>query len=239
MDPKQLIDQLLRGQAGSGAASQLGALKQRFETSGLNSFGGGAAVGGVLGLLLGGKKVKKLAGGALGYGGAAMLGALALRAWQNYSQGQVPQGAAAPPTPEQLAAIPPASLPHAQPAGDGTPFERVLMQAIVGAARADGHLDANEQRHVFAEVERLGLDAAEKAQVFDLLNRPADLSGFSPAIGTEAQRAEIYLAARLATDADHPAERAYLDALASRLGLPDALRTHVDLQANTVMAGRD
>ena len=68
--------------------------------------------------------------------------------------------------------------------------------------------------------------------MFDLLARPLDLSRLNASVGSEAQRAEVYLAARLAIDADHPGERAYLDALAARLQLPPALRAHLDGQAS-------
>jgi uncharacterized membrane protein YebE (DUF533 family) len=126
--------------------------------------------------------------------------------------------------------VPAAQLPHALPASDGSPFELLLMRAMIGAAKADGHVDAQEQQHVFEQVERLGLDADSKAAVFDLLSQPLDMARLDASIGNEAQRAEIYLAARLATDGSHPGERAYLDALAGRLQLPPQLRAHLDSQ---------
>lgn len=236
-DAKTLLDQMLGGpSAGGQSEGQPGGVgdmarnaQQKFRQSPLNSFGGGAAVGGLVGLLLGGKGIRKMAGGALGYGGAAVLGALALRAYQNYQQGKSAQ-AAAPITPAELAAVPASQLPHALPAPDGTPFELLLMRAMIGAAKADGHVDAQEQQHLFEQVERLGLDASAKAAVFDLLSRPLDFSTLDASVGNEAQRGEIYLAARLATDGNHPAERAYLDALAARLALPAPLRSHLDSQ---------
>ena len=99
---------------------------------------------------------------------------------------------------------------------------------MVGAAKADGHIDAKEQRRLFAEVERLGLDADAKAYIFDLLTHDVDLYDLARAATTPEQGAEIYLAARLAIDADEPAERAYLDALATRLRLPAELRATLD-----------
>ena len=44
-------------------------------------------MGGILGLLLGSKKVRKMTGGLVGYGGAAAIGALAHKAYQNWQQG--------------------------------------------------------------------------------------------------------------------------------------------------------
>ncbi len=118
------------------------------------------------------------------------------------------------------------------PAANDSPFELALVRAMVGAAKADGHIDAKEQRRLFAEVERLGLDADAKAYIFDLLTHDVDLYDLAAAATTPEQGAELYLAARLAIDADEPAERAYLDALATRLRLPAELRATLDATLN-------
>jgi uncharacterized membrane protein YebE (DUF533 family) len=217
-DPKQLLDQVLGGQALGGARNRLD------QMSGSGGFMSGAATGGLLGLLLGSKKVRKMTGGALGYGGAAVVGALALKAYQNYQQNK----AATPVSPTALAAVPAEALPHALPAADGGSFQLVLIRAMVGAAKSDGHIDANEQQRLFSEVERLGLDSEAKAYVFDLLQQPVDLNAIASAVATPEQGAEVYLASRLAMDPDHPAERAYLDGLAARLKLPVELRKHLE-----------
>jgi len=219
IDPKQLLDQVLGSGAAGNARNAGREIVDRLDaTKGSKAFAGGAVAGGLLGLLMGGGR--RHGGGLLGYGGAAALGALALQAYQNY---QIKQGASLPP-----GDFAPAAMPHANPAADGTPFELVLVRAMVGAAKADGHIDATEQRRLFAEVERLGLDADAKAYIFDLLTQEVDLYDLASAATTPEQRAEIYLAARLAIDPDEPAERAYLDALASRLGLPPELRASLD-----------
>ena len=224
IDPKQLLEQVLGSNVAGNARSAGGQIRDRLdEMSGSKGFASGAVTGGLLGLLLGGNKMRKLAGGAVGYGGAAVIGALALQAYQNYQRQQASnRGAPAP------ANLDPYALPHAQPAADGSPFELTLVRAMVGAAKADGHIDAAEQRRLFAEVERLQLDAEAKAYVFDLLTHDVDLKSLVDAVRTPEQGAELYLAARLAIDPDEPAERAYLDALAARLRLPAELRSSLD-----------
>ena len=217
-DPQRLLDQVL-GQgigdqaraAGRGFGSRLDAM------GGRRGFAGGAVAGGVLGLLLGGGR--RRGGGLLGYGGAAVLGALALKAYENYQRQQA--GGRSMDAPSGL-------MPHAQPAADGSPFELALVRAMVGAAKADGHIDAAEQQRLFAEVERLGLDAEAKAYVFDLLRHDIDIASLVAAVRSPEQGAELYLAARLAIDADQPAERQYLDTLATRLALPAELRMSLD-----------
>lgn len=224
MDPKKLLEQVLGGGVANGARGAGRQIQDRLnQAGGTHAFAGGALTGGLLGLLLGGKGARKLAGGALGYGGAAALGALALQAYQTYKQQQ-----ANPSQPSPLPAHDELALPHLQPSADGGSFELVLVRAMVGAAKADGHIDGAEQRRLFSEVERLGLDADSKAQVFDLLTKDVDLATLAAAVSTPEQGAELYLAARLAIDPDEAAERAYLDALASRLRLPAELRAQLD-----------
>ncbi len=105
---------------------------------------------------------------------------------------------------------------------------------MISAAKADGHVDAEEQRRLFAEVERTGLDSEAKAFVFDLLSKPVDLASLATAVATPEQGAEVYLASRMAIDPDVAEERAYLDALSAQLKLPAELRSQLDAQAATV-----
>jgi uncharacterized membrane protein YebE (DUF533 family) len=230
IDPKQLLEQVLGGNVG-GAGRDLRTQLDR--ASGSQGFAGGAVAGGLLGMLLGGGRKRGFGGGI----GSAVLGALAMQAYntyqQNRSRGRDDQ---MPPSFDRQASFDQQLLPHARPAADGSPFELTLVRAMVGAAKADGHIDAAEQRRLFAEVERLGLDAEAKAYVFDLLTRDVDLQSLAAAVSSPEQGAELYLAARLAIDADQPAERAYLDALAQRLRLPAELRATLDAAPSTTAA---
>jgi uncharacterized membrane protein YebE (DUF533 family) len=208
-----------------------------FGLPGGGSFAGGAAAGGLLGLVLGNKKLRKMGGGVLSHGGAAVLGALAYRAWQNWQQGQAPATAPTVTPSPNATTTDERFLPSAAPAADGQPFELALVRAMIGAAKADGHIDAEEQRAIFAQVERAGLDAEAKAFVFDALAAPVTVADVAAAARTPEQAAEIYLASRLAIDPDEPAERAYLEALAHRLALPPGLAAHLDRQAEGALAG--
>lgn len=252
-DPKQLLDQVLGGGNAAGGRGGLGGLgglggalgglggpggvaqqvRGRLDSmGGTGGFAGGAAVGGLLGMLLGGGK---RGGGLMSYGTAAAVGALALHAYQAYQRGQAAQSTP-PMNPAQVQSTPAHVLPHAAPAADGGAFELVLIRAMVGAAKADGHMDATETQALFGQVERLGLDSEAKGYVFDLLNKPVDLDSIAGAVATPEQAAEVYLASRLAIDPDQPAEQSYLDALAARLKLPSELRAHLDQQAATAPA---
>ncbi len=245
IDAKSLLDRFLgpnsQGQIGKvlgqfGDASAPGASRPAPappSRGGLPAgFIGGAASGGLVALLLGGKKKKGL-GGVLSHGGAAALGALAYRAWQNWQQGQTPSSA-----PIATAADVQATDASFQPLHAAPDFSLSLIRALIGAAKADGHIDADEQRAIFTHVEQAGLDAEAKAFVFDALSQPTDLGAIAAGATTQEQAAELYLAARLAIDVDHPAERAYLDALAHRLKLPPPLIQHLSAQGDAALAGR-
>jgi len=215
---------------GPGAASQFDLGDTARQVLGrVGGVGGVAAAGGLLAVLLSGKKRR---GGLLSHGGAAVLGALAHRAWQNWQSGQPP--AAAPVAgPQDAAAVDARFLPGSQPLPAGTePFELSLIRAMIGAARADGHIDAQERGRIFEHVEKAGLDPEAKAFVFDTIDAPIGVREVAAGARSQEQAAELYLASRLAMDPDEPAERAYLQALAHRLQLPADLVAHLDRQAD-------
>ncbi len=240
MDPTRLLDQFLGADAKAALGQAGGLAREKMGTIGpLGGLAGGAAAGGLVALLLGSKKVRKMAGGVVGYGGAAALGALALKAYQNWQEGKsvtgAPRSAPAELRHSPATALPSATPPSATSAAEGRPFELSLIEAMIGAAKADGHVDADEQKLLFTQVERMGIDAEAKAFVFDALARDADLSRIASAASTPEQASELYLVSRLAIDPDHPAERAYLEALAYRLGLPLDLVAHLERQAEAAL----
>lgn len=192
------------------------------------NFAGGAVAGGILGLLVGNKKARKMAGGLIGYGGAAAAGALAFKAYQNWQQGK--QVATAPvATPADLNNVDPRFIPAPESNGNNN-FALTLITAMIAAAKADGHIDAREQTVIFEHVEKLSLDAESKGFVFDALRQPVDLATIVAKVQGVEQASEVYLVSRLVADGDHPAERMYMEALAHRLNLPKDLVAHLDHQ---------
>lgn len=238
MDASKLLNQFLGGggnDAGAGGSGGLGDMGRSIAGR-AGGFGGGMAAGGLLGLVLGNKKARKMAGGVAGYGAAAAVGALAFKAFQNWQGGKTAETAPVA-TDSEMAATPPAVFqPDAAQGADGEAFQLALIRAMIGAAKADGHVSAAEQTLLFENVERMGLDAEGKAFVFDALVKDVDMAEIANAASCQEQAAELYLAARLAIDPDHPAERAYLEALAHRLNLPADLVSHLNRQVDAKMA---
>ena len=209
---------------------------------------GGLAAGGLLGVLMGNKKARKtvgkVAGGAVGLGGAAILGAVAFNAYKNWQsgkdtpQGSAPTGSVNPARPGQSA---PAHIPHTpadaanfdpikSTAADGSPFQLALVKAMIAAANADGHIDAKEQAAIFDSVNKLELEASNKAVIFDTLQNPPEIGEIAGLAKGLEQTSEIYLVSRMAIDPDRPSEKAYLYDLAVMMSLPQELVAHLEHQ---------
>lgn len=197
------------------------------------SFAKGAATGGLLGLLVGGKKTRKMAKTAATYGGVALVGGLAYKAWQNHKASQQPntqQPHMHQPQTQQPQALP---LP---PAGTGfmpeTPeaeetLARALLRAMVAAAKADGHIDSAEQTRIFERMGAMPLSNDDKAFVMDELRAPLDIDAVAAGATNQEEAAEIYAASLLAIDPEGPAEKGYLGMLGARLRLEPGLIDHL------------
>lgn len=178
------------------------------------------AAGLAAGMLLSGGGLGKLAGNAVKLGAVAAVGGLAYNAWQNYQNGQ--QGNTAAPASSQDAFIPPASDVRGQ-----EELGKSLVRAMIAAAKADGRIDADEKEAIFGKLETMNLSAEEKAWVFDELSTPLDINAVVARADTPEHATEIYAASLVAITADTASERAYLDALASKLRLAPALVSEI------------
>ncbi|ARP98913.1 tellurite resistance TerB family protein [Pseudorhodoplanes sinuspersici] len=203
--------------------------------SNLGGIGGGALAGGLAALLMGSKSGRRMAGSALQLGGMAVVGALAYKAYQNWQSGKTVTQSTVPST----LPPPPADTPFL-PAREAEQqsLSRHLLRAMIAAAKSDGHVDAKEQAAIFAEMDKLPLDADDKAFVIDEMRRPLDVDAVADAARTPEEAASIYTASLLAIDVDNPSERAYLGLLAARLNLDDALvkHLHASVEGATVPA---
>lgn len=237
-DAKSLLDQFMGGQnqgGNQGGQQGFGGNRGAFGQGGgdllsqagniLGGFGGGALTGGLAGLLLGSKGGRKLAGNALTYGGMAVAGALAYRAYQNYQAGKQASPAAAAEVP---LLPPPANTPfNPVQEADQQSLARNLLRAMIAAAKADGHIDAAEQANIFAQMDKMNVGAEDKVFVMDELRAPLDVDAVARCARTPEEAAELYTVSLLAIDVDNPSERAYLALLAARLKLDDKLVAHL------------
>ena len=101
---------------------------------------------------------------------------------------------------------------------------RLMIRAMIQAAKADGEIDAEERQKILDHLEGAGPD--EIAYVREQLGAPLDLQGLVADTGENA-KAQVYAMSAMAIRVDSDAERAYLDALARGLGLSDAAQARI------------
>ncbi len=244
MSLNNILNQFMGSAAGSsgqapnqGNAGGIGQAVSNMASNIPGGLAGGAAAGGVVALLMGNKSARKFAGKAATYGGAALLGGLAFKAYQNWQGNQQnPAAAAAPAAPQ--AADPDSFHQRAisHQAEQGIDPELVLVKAMIAAAKADGHIDAEEQQRIFQAVEKTSLSAADKGQIFDFLQKDIPIFEITSEVSGIEMKAEVYLASCLVITPDHPAERAHLDNLAMALQLPAELAQQLEQQAQQAVA---
>ncbi len=221
-DTKKLLDQFIGSQGGAPTDRSTGG-----GLSGLSGLGGGALAGGLAALLVGTKTGRKVGKKALTYGGSALVGGLAYKAWRDWQAGK--QASPSRDVETSLDALQPAPADSAfvPDPGQENSFNRSLVRAMIGAANADGKIDAAEQRQIFNAVNELGLDNDEKAFVMDELASPAGVDAVAAGATCPETAAELYAASLIAIDPSGNAERAYLAQLGERLGLEPGLVAHL------------
>lgn len=245
MNASKILQQLMQ-QAGSQKSGgmdvkgMLGGLSRQLGggSSGSSSSGSGLDMksllgGGAMGLLVGSKRGRKLGGKALKYGAIAAVGTLAWKAWQNSrnSQGldnsQNSQSSTA-----QMASS----------GGEGARVETLegeyqerrsleLLQAMIMAARSDGHIDAQERELIAQQIDALGADDELHRWVEQQLSAPLDAEALAKQADSPQAAREMYLISVAVIDEQNPMERAWLDQLAKALQLTPELVGELEYQA--------
>lgn len=227
MNTRGLMDQLLKSgsellnQKAGGGTDRAGAGQPGGASplSGvLSGAGGGALAAGAMGLLLGSKKGRKVGGKVLTYGGLAALGVVAYKAYGNWQRNQNVGGA----EPRTVDRLPPAEAERHSVA---------ILRAVIGAAKADGHIDDRERELIDAEIARLDGDRELQTWFDDELRKPLDPAEVAGAADTPEMASEMYLASVLVVDDQNYMERAYLEELVRCLRLDPALVKELDAQA--------
>lgn len=225
-DPKKLLTDLLDSRMPGTDGTVRDKARQAGELARHNPI----ATGAIAAILLSTSTGRSITGSALKLGGLAAVAGLAYKAFQNYQDGKSPEQSRTEASGEQEILPPPADTAFdtaSAPQGEDE-FALALVRAMIAAARADGHIDDEEREQIAERLAMAGL-GHDAAQFIDReLAAPLDLDAIVAAAETDAQKVELYTASRLTIRPDSRAERGYLDMLAGRLGLPDALIDHVE-----------
>lgn len=214
MNAQKILSQIMK-QAGGGGKSSSG--NSGFDVKSL--MGGGA-----LGMLIGSKRGRSMGGKAIKYGALAGLGALAWKAWQTHQEkSSAPAATATTETGRPLEQL------------SGEPQETrslLILRSMIAAARADGHIDAQERAALAEQIDALGADDELHAWVEQQMAAPLDADAIARNADSPQAAREVYLASVAIVDEQNPMERAWLDQLAAALKLDGDLCRTLERQAS-------
>lgn len=234
MDARAILDGLLENtQQATRTAMQMAEDKDILPPAGdertamLKGVGTGALAAGAVALLFGSKGTQKFAKKAVKLGGTAAIGGLAYKA---YSEWQASQAQPLSPPSSQTASAGASrslNLDQFEKGKSITSLSQIdaavrsesIIQAMISAARADGHIDSDELALITRQINSLGLDKEISEFLLAELNKPVDVAAIAALADTPETAAELYIASAMVADVDGPAERNYLDSLASDMGL--------------------
>ncbi|MDQ0321892.1 uncharacterized membrane protein YebE (DUF533 family) [Pararhizobium capsulatum DSM 1112] len=224
-DAKKLLDQFLGSQVPGAGGTVKDRAGQAIQMAKDNPWKAGALAA----VLLGTDTGREVAGAAVKLGGLAAIAGLGYQAYKNYQAGNEPAAQPAQPRPQPELLPPPADSGFStEPHVVRNDFVLFLVRAMIAAARADGHIDDAERSRLMDKVKLAGLESEAEQFLSEELSKPTDLDAIVASARTEEEKVELYTASRLAIEPDSRAERGYLDQLAGRLGLADALVDHIE-----------
>ena len=190
-----------------------------------HQLGAAATAGGLGAVVLGSKTGRSAAMGAAKLGALALIGGLAYKAYQNYSQGKPLINTAS-----GLTEAPGGSGFEPQAVTNDTAI--LYIRAMIAAAASDGNIDAAEQTKIMGALKQAGgADQAARDFLMEEINKPATADQLAAACQTQEQAIQVFTAARLAVDLDSQEENDFLVDLAGKLGLDEKLVQHIDAAA--------
>ncbi len=218
MDSKNLIDSLLAsGKSFAEKGRDVAEEKLNIPDAGperdamLSGLSKGAMAAGALALLLGTRGGRAITGGAIKLGSLAALGGLAYttyRNWQGDQTGEQPSGQS-----------------DVESSASDDEHSRLILSAMIAAAKADGHINAEERMSLQNYIDKIGDSTSLSEFVESELAKPLDPSDVAAKVATQEIAAEVYLASLLIIDQSNVMAKTYLSELAGALGLPQDLVT--------------
>jgi len=182
------------------------------------------------------------------------LGVGAYEIWKG-KQGETPPsfasapGAPVPPPPPMgyVAAsapgssAPPASAPPPIPggpvsspqepgasSGQGENLALRLIQVMIAAAHADGRMDPDEEAKILERLQGQGISQEEKRFILTEMHEPKSIDQLTNGIDDPRIAQTMYSLAVSAVVVDTPEERAWLDALGTKLSISEGMRRFIE-----------
>ena len=127
----------------------------------------------------------------------------------------------APPVPS---AVTPPPIPGA-PVADSPQADDsqavTLIQAMIAAAWADGHMDDDERNRILSKAKECGVSSDEEQWLIHEIQNPRSIVELTAGVSDHAFKTMIYGLSYAAIEEDSAEETQYLNNLASALGLSD------------------
>ena len=142
-------------------------------------------------------------------------------AYKAYGNWQAQQGTAPETEPQTLDRLPATQVEQ---------HSQAILQALVAAAKADGHIDDRERALIEGEFVKLDNDQELQHWLHAELNKPLDPTDVARAARTPATAAEMYIASVMMVDEENFMEKSYLDELARQLKLEPGLKAELERQ---------
>ncbi|AKD37850.1 putative inner membrane protein [Pasteurella multocida subsp. multocida OH4807] len=181
----------------------------------ITKLGGGAALAGILSMVLGrsgGAKLTKL-------GSLAALGSIAYQAYQAYQQKQT--------TPSSSAQS--VSAAHFEATQQAEETGAIILRTMIAAAASDGLIDDKESALI---AEEGGNDPALQQWLAQEMAHPITITEIAKIVGDDTALAtQVYLAARMVCQELTRKEIVFLSQLATALHLEEALVEQLEKQA--------
>lgn len=228
MDSKAILDNLFNasktiGESGKQAASR--AIDAGGSGKGQAALLGGLGAAGAVALFFGSKGTRKFAKKALTVGGTAAVGGLAYKAYSEWKTQSAER--------EQFDIGTPID---ALPSAGARQRSEAIVQAMISAARADGHIDELELQRITAQLESAGFEQDVSRFLLAEIGKPLDPERIAALADSPEAAAEIYLVSAMFIDNEVAQERNYLNSLAEAMGLDAQVTAQIESQLDGVSA---
>jgi uncharacterized membrane protein YebE (DUF533 family) len=175
----------------------------------------GAIAAGALALLLGTRGGRSVTGSALKLGSLAAVGTIAWNAWQN----MMAKEATKPQEPEEPLALSVDKLKDKEI----DERSKILLKAMIAAAKVDGRLDAEEKDIIDTQMKKMGLEQDVSDILRDGMVTPLSARSVAKMADNPTVASEIYVVSMMVTDNPNHQEKMYMKDLEKALNLPEGL----------------
>lgn len=103
-----------------------------------------------------------------------------------------------------------------------------FIRTLVFAAKADGHIDDNEQAAIRDQIRKLGIGSEGESMIKQAMDEPLDPNLIANGVVDSREALQLFALSCAVINIDHFMEKSYLDALANALQIPADVKASVE-----------